>query len=137
MAGTDIGRLGCLAIAMETARRSPIHFPLNAKAAIEQAGMAVDAIRFAGHNAQASGDIGFIPGPIGHVVSADRVREDITQGQAGLGFPKELLGQETRFIIAYTSSDQPVPVVDQIAIPIGIAIRDSMLQLGQADDGIP
>ena len=98
MAGTDIGRLGCLAIAMETARRSPIHFPLNTKTAIEQAGMAVDAIRFPGHNAQASGDIGFIPRFIGHVITADRVWEDISQGQAGLGFPKELLGQEPCFI---------------------------------------
>ena len=136
MAGTDIGRLGCLAIAMETARRSPIHFPLNAKAAIEQAGMAVDAIRFAGHDAQSARNIGFIPGLIGHVVPADRVREDITQGQAGLGFPEELLRQEPCFIVTDTGAKQPGPVIDQVTIPVGVAIGNSMLQLGQADDGI-
>ena len=125
-----------VAIAMETARRSPIHFPLNAKAAIEQAGMAVDAIRFAGHDAQSARNIGFIPGLIGHVVPADRVREDITQGQAGLGFPEELLRQEPCFIVTDTGAKQPGPVIDQVTIPIGVAIGNSMLQLGQADDGI-
>ena len=61
--------------------------------------MAVDRIGFPGHDAQAAAYIGLIPGSVSHGIAADRIRKDIAQGQAGLGFPEELLGQEPCFII--------------------------------------
>ena len=97
--GPDIARNRCCISLVQGPCRRAVQSPLDAEATVEQAGMAVDRIGFPVHDAQAAAYIGLIPGSVSHGIAADRIRKDIAQGQAGLGFPEELLGQEPCFVI--------------------------------------